>query len=172
MERPATKVPRDLGIIGGLIFGPLLLLAALLTPVWLPVVMGEMWLREKAFIRLMKKRGRYMAWPDVAEKLRAGEGTAILDQINKLPPRLWWTADDVGSLSPHPLPHDDDLPYFPLPELPPFVAWCYARYLNPVNGLAILTSADQVKYTGPFLTAADLQREFPSARACATQRTA
>ena len=172
MKKGVSEGPRDLGLIGGLIGGPLLLLAALLTPIWLPITMGVTWLSEKAFIQQMKRRGRYMEWPEAAKRLSKGEGTAILDHINKLPTRLWWTEDNVAELSPHPLPEEDDLPFLPVPDLPPFVGWCYAHYLDPENGRAFLTLPPPLEFPNEAMASTDrLRQKFPGARACVTQRT-
>jgi hypothetical protein len=67
--------------------------------------------------------------------MQSDGGTLIVQQGHMRPTRLWWTPQDVTTLTPLPLP--------PLTDLidaggtkHPFVEWCYQRYLSADTGIA------------------------------------
>jgi hypothetical protein len=85
-----------------------------------------------------------MEWSEVEVKLRAGEGTLIIEHRSpKGPIREWWAADDLIGASPVPLPASVKAPLAegPLESLREYAASCAARYLDVESGSAKLTEA-------------------------------
>jgi hypothetical protein len=98
--------------------------------------------REKQLRPRLTAAGRVMAWSEVEAKLRAGEGTLIIEHRGpKGPIREWWTADDVGAASPIPLPASLKSPPVEgqLEPLRAYAASCAARYVDVESGSARLT---------------------------------
>ena len=86
--------------------------------------------------------GRFLAWCELEPKLKAGEGTLILEnQIPKGPHRHWWTADDLVASSPVPLPTGFGSPDVvePSADFAQYSKDCCSRYVDLDSGTALLT---------------------------------
>jgi hypothetical protein len=60
---------------------------------------------EKELRHRLAAAGRYPAWDEVEAKLKAGEGTLLVEhRAPKGPIREWWTEDDWVAAAPVPLP--------------------------------------------------------------------
>jgi len=97
---------------------------------------------EKRLRPRLAAAGRFMEWPAVEAKLRAGEGTLIVEHLSpKGPIREWWAEDDVIAATPVPLPASLKTPPAEgqLPPLQEFAAGCMARYTDTASGAAKLT---------------------------------
>jgi hypothetical protein len=97
---------------------------------------------EKQLRPRLAAAGRFMEWPEVEAKLRAGEGTLIIEHRSpKGPIREWWAADDLIAAAPVPLPTSLKSPPAEgqLEPLREYAASCEARYLDVDSGWAKLT---------------------------------
>ena len=127
--------------------------------------------RERRLFQRLQSRQRTLPWSDVEQHLRAGEGTLIIEQAQKQSLRLWWTPDDVPSLSPVPIPAFDDLDLLCLDPPQPFVMWCFERYFLSPGGSAFLTRPVGLKFPPGFTSPEFFMTLFPSARVVATVLT-
>ena len=146
---------------------PMLLFAGLSAPYGLVVNYG-IHRRERRLLDRLRAAGRFLAWPEVAEKLTRGEGTLIVEQANKDGSRFWWTPDDVTSLAPASSTAIGEVDYFLADPLHPFVAWCRSRYTSPAHGAALLTSPQRLSFPPGFIQPEYLKRLFPEARVVAS----
>jgi hypothetical protein len=123
---------------------PLFVLLGIITGLSIPFsfsVAGLRLIGEKRLRRLMRDRGRFVEWTDLASDLRNGVGTLIIEQGHKRPVRVWWTPDDVISLAPCSPPSEEELDVIGVLEPHEFVAWCCHRYTDENGGSAKLTVA-------------------------------
>lgn len=51
---------------------------------------------DRAVRDKMRQQGRYEEWEKFVQRLRAGQGTVILNRTN-LSGRLWWTAETIAN---------------------------------------------------------------------------
>jgi hypothetical protein len=98
--------------------------------------------KEKHLRQQLAAAGRFIEWGDVEAKLKAGEGTLIVEHCSpKGPIREWWTEADVVAAAPVPLP--TSLKSLPaegrLQRLQDFAKTCSARYVAIEAGSAKLT---------------------------------
>jgi hypothetical protein len=127
------------------------LLMALFFPVTIPAWLIALGVWHYFFIefqlrRNMKRAGRLLPRGEVPEY-----GTIIIDSaaFNHYRERVWWTPDDISTLSPIPV---RQVPAGLLPEemlepgqnkdeyhWPPFDRWVWENYLNPETGRAKLS---------------------------------
>jgi hypothetical protein len=118
-------------------FALILLMAALWIPVCAVMAFRQS-IQEARFRRQMQERGRRQQWPLIEPRLVAGEGALIIEQAQKMPVRLWWTADNVLQLAPKQPPEPEHLDVLLQFAPHPFVRWCHDRYTDPQAGTAIL----------------------------------
>jgi hypothetical protein len=163
-----TRKPRNIGCLLGL---PLLLILALLSIPYGIVYGICMASRERRLFRRLTSARRTLPWTEVAQHLRAGSGTLIIEQGLKQRSRLWWTPDDISSLAPLQVPEFDEIDFLPSDIPKPFVSWCYERYLSPVTGTAALTRLVGMKRPRGFFTPDFFTAQFPLARVIATALT-
>ena len=142
---------------------PMLVFAGVSLPYGLVVNYGIR-RRERHLLERLRSAGRFLAWPDVAEKLSRGEGTLIVEQANKDGSRFWWTPDDVASLAPEVPPAVGDMAYFLPGDSHPFVDWCRSRYTSPSHGAALITAPHRVSFPPGFVEPEYLKKLFPEAR--------
>lgn len=123
----------------GCLFGlPLLILATVTAPVWLPISHFMHRLEEKREIQKMKKAGRFIEWTELMDLSENGKnGTLIFEQAQKASLRLWWTTDDVIAEAPFPLPNEDEIDYLCLMPCP-FMTWIRSKYTG-TKGKALRT---------------------------------
>jgi hypothetical protein len=98
--------------------------------------------QEKQLRPRLAAAGRFMEWPEVEAKLRAGEGTLIVEHRSpKGPIREWWAENDLIAASPVPLPASLKSPpaEAQLKPLQEFAAASAARYTDLASGTAKLT---------------------------------
>jgi hypothetical protein len=86
--------------------------------------------------------GRSLEWSAVEGKLRAGEGTLIVEHRSpKGPVREWWTEDDLIAAAPVPVPSSLQSPPAEgqLGPLREYARVCASKYVNVESGSAKLT---------------------------------
>ncbi len=118
-----------IGAVVGCLFGfPLLVIAAVTTPVWLPIFQLVQWRGERREIERMKKAGRFIEWGELMDLSEYGKnGTLIFEQAQKASLRLWWTKDDLKMVSPYAMPVEGDIDYFFGVDCP-FMRWLRENY--------------------------------------------
>ena len=133
-----VRIPFPFSAIVNLLFLLMLFIAAGLSiPVGLvrPIIERR---REAQFAQKMKTAGRMIPWSEVASEMEAGNGTVICEWLSmKDPVRVWWTRDNIASISPHACSLDKYPDFFD-PELVDFFRWCGERYTDPQVGSATL----------------------------------
>jgi hypothetical protein len=91
--------------MGGWICAGLLGLAAVAWIMLDHVPRIRMSVEERRLRRQLTERGRFLDWTQVAEHLRQGQGTLIVQHLSpKGPIREWWVEEDLVSHPPVPLP--------------------------------------------------------------------
>jgi hypothetical protein len=99
--------------------------------------------REEMKIRpRLGAAGRFLEWAAVEAKLRAGEGTLIVEHLSpKGPIREWWTEDDLIAPAPVSLPRSLKSPLSAeqLHPMQEYAATCARRYTDVATGAAKLT---------------------------------
>lgn len=144
MQMPETEnlrqQKRGTGVfawIFGLLLVPFLFIGACFAA---PYVFAMRWRqqhREDALKKLMKSRGRFMAWADFQRTMRESGGTCIEERFSaKGPVRFWWTPENVYGESPHAI-----IDWFTMRKggrFVPFVLWCRERYTGADGGSAIM----------------------------------
>lgn len=98
--------------------------------------------QEKQLRPRLAAVGRVMEWTEVEAKLKAGEGTLIVEHCSpKGPIREWWTGDDLAGQAPVPLPASLKSPpeEGQLQQLHEYAKTCAARYVVIEGGTARLT---------------------------------
>ena len=167
-----TRKPIVFGPVFGVLIGlPLLLVATVLAIPYAVVARIRIAARERRLFRGLCAHGRTLPWPEVAQHLRDGTGTLIVEQAQKQGLRLWWTPDDVSAESPYqPLPFAELNLFFADPAQP-FVAWCFERYLSPATGTAFLTRPVGLSFPAGFVAPDFFTAQFPSSRVVATTLT-
>jgi len=116
-------------------------------PITIPaffLIMGieHYWLADHFFRRAMRSADRFLP-----RSTRPAAGTILIDTAapNHIRTHVWWTQDDIPSISPIPVPawHLDGVTAYPEQEstefdYPPFQRWLWNTYLNRDNGSAKL----------------------------------
>ena len=96
---------------------------------------------EEKLSEEMQRKGRTIKWANFLQAVNAYHGTVIEERHSfKGPVYLWWTPDNVRTLSPYPIAD-----WFTMQkdkEFGPFARWCYERYTSTETGSALLLSAD------------------------------
>jgi hypothetical protein len=151
---------------------PLLILAAILA---IPFGVGAIWyqkMRDRRLFYRLRNCNRTISWLDIEQHLEAGRGTLIIEQAQKQGVRLWWTSDDVLSVTPHRPPSGSEIDYLCLDPSPhPFIGWCFQRYLSPLSGSAYLTRLEGLKLPPGFVSPEFFMGIYPAARVVATVLT-
>jgi hypothetical protein len=131
-------------------------------------------LAERRFRDELSRRGRCIAWEEVAYELEAGSGTLIFQWAHKSSIRAWWTPDDVTELAPHEPPSFEEIASSLMKarngiKPDPFIAWCHERYLDDEVGSARLTKVPRRCWPRPAeeLETA-IRRHFPRAKVVET----
>jgi hypothetical protein len=106
----------------------------------------------------------------VEQHLRGGEGTLILDHLNKHESRIWWTPEPLLDLAPCPPVSEEDLDTVRFSPDDVFSAWCNEVYTHPVTGRAVLTDRGGLPRPRGFPTSAQVRELYPVARVCAIVR--
>lgn len=131
------KRPKEFGpLVSLFVFVPLLALYALVSLPFLPLVAWWEKGRRRLLIDAMTAQNRVMQWPEFVRALQEKRGVLIVQGDPWKGPDFWWTAENVGSLSPHPC--SCDLGTLFDRSYRPFRAWCHERYISPVTGSALL----------------------------------
>jgi hypothetical protein len=92
--------------------------------------------REKRFAAEMRAAGRLVTWAEARSQIDNQHGTLIGEFVSNAY-RLWWTPEDVPSLSPYPCRFEADKP----PEHSDhslFDEWCRSQFTSPESGTARL----------------------------------
>jgi hypothetical protein len=106
----------------------------------IPVCMFErriMRQREKRFAADMKTVGRLVSWIEARSQIDNERGTLIEESVSPDGYRLWWTSEDIPTVSPYPCCFEDGK----IPDVQvyrPFFEWCRFRFTNPESGTAQL----------------------------------
>lgn len=98
--------------------------------------------KENRLQPMLAAVGRYMDWSEVATKLKAGEGTLIIEHLSpKGPTREWWTEDNLKADAPVPLPTSiKSAPTEGTREaVQAYAKSCVCRYVDLDEGVALLT---------------------------------
>ncbi len=123
---------------GCLVVLPLLLIVAVTTPLWSPIHWLIFKWGERREIQRMKQAGRFIDWQELQTTSCQGkDGTLIFETAQKAGVRLWWTADDIKTISPHPLPDEEEIDYV-FGEDSLFMKWMRESYTGP-EGKALRT---------------------------------
>jgi len=118
----------------------------------IPVILLLRRRRRKWLLDTLRSQHRLIFWAELEQRAQAEKGTVLLEIGSKAGLRFWWVAESVTATSPiPPLPFADlDLitggGYVP----PPFLKWCYDRYVDPIQGIVLL--ADPVQAPASRLT--------------------
>jgi hypothetical protein len=140
---------------------------AVLSILALPFLMISLQMRERRFSKLMRERDRFIPWTELEPRLKAGEGTLLVEQAQKDAVRVWWTSEDVMRAAPTQAPEERELDYLRFMEPHAFVSWCFGRFLSPEAGEAILTDP-QYSYPPGFIKEAFFKQRFPNLRVVMT----
>ncbi len=106
---------------------------------WVAAPLGRR--RERAFVSLMAGRGRVMELGAFEAAMARGEGTAIDEAVTSEGPwRIWWTGEDVGAVSPHPVAVGEWVMLAWESRWFPFFGWAAGRYLDVEKGTARLVA--------------------------------
>jgi hypothetical protein len=95
--------------------------------------------RDRRFQMMLLNRGRFMSWNELDPLLKRKGGTILIEWRHKKNLRLWWTSDDVLSMTPLTPPPFEKLDFLGIEQPHPFIAWCHEKYVNEVDGTAILS---------------------------------
>ena len=135
-----VREPVNLGVVGGILVLPLLLVGALLsipcTWVWRNVQSRK----EARFAEAMKRVQRSISWEEAEHHVSGKQGTLICETLSmKGPSRLWWTPDFVPDVSPFPYVRSKDKEHICFEkEFAAFGKRCFERYTSPTCGKAVL----------------------------------
>jgi hypothetical protein len=144
-EATREKKERTFGPAWSIVFLPLLFIAAGLSFPYGFVAKLRTANRERRFAEAMRMRGRTLDWNGLSKRLEAGQGTLIVERLSlKGPARLWWTADSIYELCPHPLV--ERLTMFNDPEFEAAAEWLTLRYTGvDGRGFLVLTTREQMR---------------------------
>ena len=154
--------------VSGLLGAPLLLVMAVLAIPSALVTSLRNAVRERRLFRRLRDSHRTLPWCEVERHLQLGFGTLIIEQAQKQGHRLWWTPDDVSSVSPIPIPAFADIDFVTFDPAAPFTLWCFERYLSTTSGSGFLTRSLGLPFPPGFIEPDFILARFPSARVIAT----
>lgn len=139
-RRRHQREPVNLGVLGSIIFLPLLAIAALISLPYSWIQRGIVERRERRFAREMKLAGRLKSWSEVEELVRGNAGTFIAEYLSmKGPTRLWWTEDRICETTPYKYVSSENREHICYEmEFRPFGNWCFRKYTSHVSGKAYL----------------------------------
>ena len=105
----------------------------------LPVLIFLQRLRRKRLIATLRAHRRLITWAELRERAGTGKGTVLIEVGCKPAVRFWWTDESVKATSPIPPVAFSDLDLIAGGGYvaPPFIKWCYDRYVNPHKGIAL-----------------------------------
>lgn len=132
-SRPMTSA---ISIVVLIVVGPLLGIAALLSiPVTCILRLLDQ-LREAKLKRNLSRTARLMPWPEARQRIQSN-GTFIQEFVTvKVPSRLWWTPEDIETISPHACCFNEH--QWMADDCAAFCNWCYHRYTHPSSGTAFM----------------------------------
>jgi hypothetical protein len=141
-----------------LLLGFMLIMCVLYAPLMMAGGIIHDW-QERRLRNRLRKRGRYLSWPNLEQRLLKSPGTLILQLANLTPMRIWWTEADVLTETPLPLPHEMQA-LSPGREDHPFFEWCHAKYLDEQSGTAMWVDLPrgEAKKLGLFQNRSDPKR--------------
>lgn len=147
---PKRRKPFEVPQIFLPIYLPLLLIVAAIS---VPVTYLRNWRvrrSERKFREQMRDAGRLMTWDEFELALIERHGTTIEELLSiKGPVRLWWTPEDVRSISPTKCPDQTQAQAFWFErqpsELQSYFEWCFAEFTNPRFGGARLVQFPERK---------------------------
>jgi hypothetical protein len=97
--------------------------------------------RQKSFAAQMEASGRLVPWAELPSQLDSNsQGTLIEEDAEDDLYNIWWTPEDIATLSPHPCCFDEPCPQT-MPNMEgfrPFFEWCRSRFTSPESGKALL----------------------------------
>ncbi len=144
-EARAPRNGRDFGLLGGILFLPLLFLIALFS---LPVTFVAAYFqrrRERAFFLQMQARSRVVPWTDFRRAAEESHGTLIREWYSlKGPVRWWWTSENIYDESVEPIAQAETGSYFDEYNRP-FSEWVRQRYTDQNSGSALLVADRRVR---------------------------
>jgi hypothetical protein len=97
--------------------------------------------RQKSFAAKMASAGRLISWPELRLQLNASsQGTLIEEDAEDDLYNVWWTLEDIATLSPHPCCFETSCPETSLDMegFRTFFEWCRSRFTSPESGTALL----------------------------------
>lgn len=125
---------------------------------------------ERRFRKRLMNAGRFLNWRTVSQKLRAGEGTLIVDcQAPAGPAHDWWTPDDLYAAAPVALPGSVQAAKLTGAAegraLADYARWCRQTYVDEQSGRASLTIVPEpLTYRLTLAGYRKLPARFPRAR--------
>jgi len=130
------RVPFPFSAVVSIVGIVVLLVAGVVSIPWTFVANRLRQRREARFAAEMKAANRFLCWAE-AHSRASGGGTFVEEYQSAMGPyRLWWTPDEVATLSTHPCCFDF-LPW-EYDHGPEFFDWCRERYTDPGLGSALL----------------------------------
>jgi hypothetical protein len=131
------KEPRESGPLAGLfVFLPLMAVVAVVSLPFLPIVAWWENRRRRLLDESMTKQNRTMSWSQFIQAAEEKRGTLVVEGDPRKGPNLWWTPEDIPSISPHTCARD--LGALFNRTYKPFWVWCRKRYISRVTGSALL----------------------------------
>lgn len=128
-----------MALVGCLVVFPFLLVLIMLAVPLVFVSLFMMKIQEARFERRWRRRGRFLPWPEVEQRMREVPSTLILQIGMKRPSRVWWTDEDVLARSPLTPPRWDRGLAVVRGDTS-FGTWCHFHYLSEDRGRAYLTT--------------------------------
>jgi hypothetical protein len=111
------------------------LVGIILSPLFLLLYLHTLYIENKLRKEFMNLQ-RYLSEQDLLEKIQQTKGTFIWQRTYNFA-RLWWTSDDIPSISPFPI--CSKLQWLKSDsKKDPFVLWCHNKYLDKNFGCAFL----------------------------------
>lgn len=99
--------------------------------------------KERKLTEQLAMRGRAIELSDALSRVRENQGTLIGEQLSITGPyRLWWTEEDIPSLSPYECCHAEEFVWEAFlngaSSKGEFFEWCAERYTNPHSGKGLI----------------------------------
>src|SRR5947209_11492671 len=80
--------------------------------VFVQIVFGLSWCKRRwQHLRAMRRQGRFIPWQRLQPRLRAGEGTLVIEQRDLYPSRVWWTPENVFEIASPGIPPEEELDF-------------------------------------------------------------
>jgi len=145
---PKSRKPFKVSILFLPIYLPLLFIGGAISIPWTYVQKLKHRRDERKFAKQMIAVGRLTTWKELQLAIENGQGTVIGEYLStKGPFRLWWTSEDIPTISPHRCDREEHWAWSE-PEFLPFFEWCYAKFTNPQSGLARLVCVPEEERKG------------------------